>query len=75
MIFLLIVDYIFKKLGGGIAYAAVKYDRNLLFILFYHSFSFLGKCLKLHIAHILDLVWFGFVTLDPILWAIRSKWD
>ena len=62
-------------MGGGIAYAAVKYDRYLLFILFYHSFSFLGKCLKLHIAHILDLVWFGFVTWDPILRAIRSKWD
>ena len=62
-------------MGGGIAYAAVKYDRYLFFLLFYHTVSFLGKCLKLHIAHILDFVLLGFVTWDPILRAKRSKWD
>ena len=62
-------------MGGGIAYAAVKYDRYLLFLLFYNSISFHGKCLKLHIAHILDVVLLGFVTWNPILRAMRSKWD
>ena len=64
------------KSGGGALRTQLRSMIGIYYLYcFYHSISFLGKCLRLHIAHILDLVWFGFVTWDPILRAIRSKWD